>query len=36
MKNKKKAQDELQNVHWEKRKLTDKLGEKASKKLKSK
>ena len=32
----KKAQDELQNVHWEKQKLTDKLGEKASKKLKSK
>ena len=28
----KKAQDELQIVHQEKRKLTDKLGEKASKK----
>ena len=35
MKNK-KAQDELQIVHHEKRKLTDKLGEKASKKVKYK
>ena len=32
----KKAQDELQIVHQEKRKLTDKLGEKASKKVKAK
>ena len=29
-----KAQDELQIVHQEKRKFTDKLGEKASKKEK--
>ena len=32
----KKAQDELQIVHQEKRKLTDKLGEQASKKVKYK
>ena len=31
----KKAQDELHTVHQEKRKLTDKLGEKASKKVKA-
>ena len=32
----KKAQDELQTVHQEKRKLTDKLGGQASKKVKYK
>ena len=31
----KKAQEELQIVHQEKRKLTDKRGEKASKKVKA-
>ena len=36
MKKQKKAQDELQIVHQEKRKLTDKLGEQAYKKVKYK